>query len=102
MPARKNHLKEGTARTPAVVERAQTLISDDPGQSLRVLMDIVKPWMELWRLRKWPYVFQQNSSYDSFDSKLALRQRRFVLVQEILTSQQPRFKSLGLLRMEHS
>jgi len=91
MPARKNHLKEGTARTPAVVERAQTLISDDPGQSLRVLMDIV-----------WPYVFQQNSSYDSFDSKLALRQRRFVLVQEILTSQQPRFKSLGLLRMEHS
>jgi len=31
---------------PAVVERAQALISDDPRQSLRVLMDVVKPWME--------------------------------------------------------
>jgi len=41
-------------------------------------------------------------SYESFDSKLALRQRRYVLVQGILVSQQPRFKSLRLLCMEYS
>jgi len=32
-PARKSHSKERTARTPAVVERTQALISKDPGQS---------------------------------------------------------------------
>jgi len=31
MPARKSHSKEHTARIPAVAERAQALISDDPG-----------------------------------------------------------------------
>jgi len=41
MPARKNHSKERTARIPAVVERAQALISDDPKQSLRKLALIV-------------------------------------------------------------
>ena len=41
MPARKSHSKERTARIPAVVERAQTLISDDPRQSLRKLASIV-------------------------------------------------------------
>ncbi|EGI65270.1 hypothetical protein G5I_06269 [Acromyrmex echinatior] len=52
MPARKNHSKERIARTPAIVERAQALISDDPGQSLRVLIDVVKPWMEtdVWKV----------------------------------------------------
>ncbi|EGI69378.1 hypothetical protein G5I_01882 [Acromyrmex echinatior] len=40
MPARKSHSKERTARIP-VVERAQTLISDDPRQSLRKLASIV-------------------------------------------------------------
>ncbi|KYM80541.1 hypothetical protein ALC53_09092 [Atta colombica] len=46
-----------------------------------------------------PYVFSTGrctGSYESFDSKLVLRQRRYVLVQGILASQQPRFKSLGL------
>ena len=76
------------------------LISDDPGQSLRILMDVVKLWMETMASGR-PYVFQQNA-YESFDSKLALRQRRYVLVQGILASQQPRFKSLELLRMERS
>jgi len=38
MPARKSHAKERIARTsPAVVERAQALISNDPRQSLRKL-----------------------------------------------------------------
>ncbi|EGI62905.1 hypothetical protein G5I_08738, partial [Acromyrmex echinatior] len=41
MPARKSHSKERTARIPAVIERAQTLISDDPRQSLRKLASIV-------------------------------------------------------------
>ena len=41
MPARKSHSKERTARIPAVVERTQTLISDDPRQSLRKLASIV-------------------------------------------------------------
>jgi len=31
MPAKKSHSKERTARTPAVVERVQALILDDPG-----------------------------------------------------------------------
>ncbi|EGI60876.1 hypothetical protein G5I_10892 [Acromyrmex echinatior] len=41
MPARKSHSKERTARIPAVVERAQTLISNDPRQSLQKLASIV-------------------------------------------------------------
>jgi len=40
-PARKSHSKERTARIPAVVERTQALISEDPGQSLRKLASIV-------------------------------------------------------------
>jgi len=40
MPAKKSHSKE-CARTPAVVERIQALISEDPGQSLRKLASIV-------------------------------------------------------------
>jgi len=40
-PARKSHSKERTARTPAIIERAQALISDDPRQSLRKLASIV-------------------------------------------------------------
>ena len=70
---------------------------------LRVLMDVVKPWMETG-VRK-TICFSAGrciGSYESFDSKLALRQRRYVLVQGILASQQPRFKSLGLLHMERS
>jgi len=39
--ARKSHSKERTARTPAVVERIQALISEDTGQSLRKLASIV-------------------------------------------------------------
>ncbi|KAG5322720.1 YI31B protein, partial [Pseudoatta argentina] len=38
---RKRYSKERTATIPAVVERTQALISDDPEQSLRVLMDVV-------------------------------------------------------------
>ena len=37
MSARKSHSK----KRPAVVERVQALISDDPGQSLRKLASIV-------------------------------------------------------------
>jgi len=36
-PARKTHLRERVSRTAAVVEKAQALISEDPGQSLRKL-----------------------------------------------------------------
>jgi len=43
-----------------------------------------------------------TGSYESFDSKLTLRQCRYVLIQGILASQQSRFKSLGLLCMERS
>ena len=39
MSARKSHSKECTARTTVVVERDRALISDDPGQSLRKLID---------------------------------------------------------------
>ncbi|KAG5327807.1 NAAT1 protein, partial [Pseudoatta argentina] len=41
MPAKKSHSKERTARTLAIVKKAQALISDDPGQSLRKLTSIV-------------------------------------------------------------
>jgi len=41
MPARKIHSKERTARTPAVVERTQALISNNSGQSLRKLILII-------------------------------------------------------------
>jgi len=47
-------------------------------------------------------VERYTDSYESLDSKLALRQRRYVLVQGILASQHPRFKSLGLLCMERN
>ncbi|KYM89480.1 hypothetical protein ALC53_02319 [Atta colombica] len=94
--------KERTARIPAVVVRIQALISDDAEQSLRVLMDIVKPWMETVASRRHPVFQQDDASTHTSHSKLALRQRRYVLVQGILASQQSRFKSLGLLRMERS
>jgi len=66
-------------------------------------MDVMKPWLETVASGR-PHVFQQDSegSYESFDSKLALKQYRYVLVQGILVSQQSRFKSLGLLAMERS
>jgi len=51
MPARKSQSKECTMRMnafPAVIERAQTLILNDLGQSLRVLIDIAKS-RKLWR-----------------------------------------------------
>jgi len=41
MSARKSHSKERIARTPAIVERVQALISDDPGQLLQKLALIV-------------------------------------------------------------
>jgi len=41
MPVRKNQSKERIARTPTVVERAQVLISNGPGQSLQKLASIV-------------------------------------------------------------
>jgi len=61
MPTRKRHSKEHTARISAVVERTQALISDDPRQSLHVLMDVVKPWMETVASGR-PYIFQQDSA----------------------------------------
>ncbi|XP_011860031.1 PREDICTED: uncharacterized protein LOC105557396 [Vollenhovia emeryi] len=48
MPATKSHSKERTARIPAVVERAQALILEGPGQSLRKLasfVDVSEPTM---------------------------------------------------------
>jgi len=53
---RGSHSKERTARILAVIERAQALISDNPGQLLRVL-DVMKPWMETVASGR-PYVFQ--------------------------------------------
>ena len=41
MSARKSHSKERIARTPAIVERVQALISDDSGQLLQKLALIV-------------------------------------------------------------
>jgi len=100
MPARKSHSKERTARISAVVERAQALISNDLGQSLR--SDGCSEAVEIVTFGR-PYVFQQDGAgCESFDSKLALKQHRYVLVQGNLTSQQLRFKSLGLLCMERS
>jgi len=53
---------------------------------LRVLIDVVKPWMETVASQK-AICFsteQCTGSYESFDSKLALGQHRYVLVQGIL------------------
>ncbi|KAG5334563.1 ZFYV9 protein, partial [Acromyrmex heyeri] len=94
------YLIERTAKTPAVVERAQALISDDPGQSLRVLID-VKPWMETVASGR-PYVFQQDGALahtSNFiqnwlsDNVDMFRSKEFWPPN--------RFKSLGLLHMEH-
>ena len=66
-------------------------------------MDVVKPWMEtVTSGRHVAICFSTKRCiglYELFESKLALRQRRYVLIQRILTFQ-PRFKSPGLLRME--
>ncbi|CAH2005543.1 unnamed protein product [Acanthoscelides obtectus] len=40
-PARKTHSRERRSRTPAVVEKAQALISEDPVQSLRKLAPVL-------------------------------------------------------------
>jgi len=51
MPARKSHSKERSARTLGIVERAQALISNEPGQSLRKLTSIVgvsEPTLNYW------------------------------------------------------
>jgi len=93
MPARKSHSKERIARIPAVVERTQTLISDDPGQSLRKLVSIVgvsEPTMH--RIAK------ENLRYKSYTLKIrqmlseAARTSRVTRLAPILASQQPRFK----------
>jgi len=50
MPARKSHSKERIARTPAVIERAQALILDDPEQSLQKLasnVGVSEPTMQI-------------------------------------------------------
>jgi len=63
MSARKSHSKKRTTRTPAVVERAQALISDDPGQSLRKLASIVgEPTM--------PRIVEENFRYKSYTLKI--------------------------------
>ena len=74
----------------------KALISDDP------IIARFDGCSEGWNcgVRKVIYfsVERCTGSYELFDSKLALRQRRYVLIQGILSSQQLRFKSLGLLR----
>jgi len=62
--ARKSHSKECTARTPAVVERTQALILEDPGQSLRKLASIVSECSEAVETvaSGRPYVFQQDGA----------------------------------------
>jgi len=69
---------------------------------LRVLMDVVKLDGNC-SFRKAIFFSAErcNDSYESLDSKLTLRQHRCVLVQDILASQQARFKSLGLC-MQHN
>jgi len=64
-PARKSHLKERTVRTPAVVERTQALISEDPGQSLRKLASIVDV-SELTMRR----IAEENLRYKSYTLKI--------------------------------
>jgi len=99
MSARKSHSKKRTARSPAVVERTQALIAQG---NRCALMNVMKSWMETAASGR-PYsVERYTDSYESLDSKLALRQRRYVLVQRILASQHPRFKSFGLLCMKRS
>ena len=40
-PARKFHSKERVVRTPDIIQRAQELIFEDPGQSIRKLSSVV-------------------------------------------------------------
>ncbi|XP_011858762.1 PREDICTED: uncharacterized protein LOC105556290 [Vollenhovia emeryi] len=84
MPARKSHSKERSARIPAVVERAQALILEGPGQSLRKLASIVgvsEPTMRR--------IAEEDLRYKSYTLK----------IRQILSGWL-RFESLGLLRME--
>jgi len=87
--------------TPRGLLSLKALISDDPIIA-RAIITRFDGCSEGWNcgVRKVIYfsVERCTGSYESFDSKLALRQRRYVLIQGILSSQQPRFKSLGLLR----
>ena len=92
--------KECTARIPAVVERAQALISDDLGQMLRVLMDVVKPWMETVASGR-PYVFQQDGALSHLIQNW-LSDNIDMFWSKEFWPPQPRFKSLELLRMERS
>lgn len=70
---------------------------------LRVLTNVMKPWMETGeKLVRKAVCFPTGPAHPhkSFGSKLVVRQCRHVLVQRILTSQQPRLKSLRLLCIE--
>ena len=86
MPARKSHSEERTART-SFVERAQALISDDP-IIVRAIIARFDGCSEGWNcgVRKVICFSVEwcTDSYESFDSKLALRQRRYVLIQVLI------------------
>jgi len=100
MPARKSHSRERTARTPVVVERTQALILDNPGQSLRKLASIISVSEPTMRRNA-----DKDLRYKSYTLKIRQRlpgQVELLAAAPILASQQPRFKSLGLLRMERS
>ena len=70
---------------------------------LRVLMDVVKRWMETVMTGR-PYVFQQDGApahTSHFKNWLSDNVDMFWF-QGILASQQSRFKSLRILNMERS
>jgi len=70
-----------------MVERTQALILEDPGQSLRKLASIVGVDGNccVWKAICFS-IERCTGSHEPFDSKLALRQYRYVLIQGILAS----------------
>ena len=100
--ARKSHSKERTARTLAVVKRAQLLISDDPEQSKISIDCWCKRANNASNCRGEPSI-QIVHIKDTTDALWGCQDKPSCSPRlPILPFQQPRFKSLGLLRMEHS
>jgi len=70
---------------------------------LRVLKNVIKSWMKIVASGK-SYVFQKDDApaHTSHLSFKIGRQHCYILVQGILASQKPKFKSLGQLRMDRN
>ena len=101
VPARKSASRGLPQSLKELISVVQALISDNLGQSLRVLLDIVKPWMETVASRR-PYIFQHDTPTRVIWFKIDFRTTSICFDSRNSGLSIVQIKSLGLLRMERS